>query len=117
WAIAKCEWPKRLRSTWEPTAGGRVGNGNQISCYGSELRPFSLQAHNPKIVGSNPTPATRKTTLSQRVSGVVVWVPISLWKHSGSKRSVILRSAGKLSWANHPSRRKRPRLQCADLRP
>ena len=51
--------------------------------------PVARQAHNLKVVGSNPTPAINKTPLSQRLGGFFVAVPEQLqlpWKHLGSKR-------------------------------
>src|SRR5690348_6316573 len=73
------------------------GSHQSTTLMGSRLRPIvsvagwsspvARQAHNLKVAGSNPAPATNKIPLGQRLSGFFVPAEnllVPVWKHLGS---------------------------------
>jgi hypothetical protein len=50
-----------------------MAHGGCNSIDFTALSPLSIEAHNLKVGGSNPPPATKITPSSQRLGGVVVF--------------------------------------------
>ena len=89
--LAPCR-PRAVPSRVRPERDGASFTRSQPSDDAGWSSPVARQAHNLKVVGSNPTPATKKTPLFQWDSGVsLFWIADRLLnrKHTVSGRDAL----------------------------